>query len=826
MVEQWSRQYPSSNVAFLMGTVSNNVFALDLDISRDHPLYLEIAEVLREHLGFDFFRFGSKGFILLLRAPKGVKIRNRSFNFARPRGEAQSPGMVEIIGDGLVTMFGHHHRTGKYFRWGGLTPLHCSPERVPVVTPQQLDAALAAVAKVLPFATAKGVGSRGCPVDPDGIVAYDVMPEVDGAFMPRIDIQDPRWTTDGERITDGRRRMMLAHSYALVCGNGFLILGDESDRRWRGLVAPALAAVLAVVKADGKRDLNSIREYYLNVIETTVARLRSRDLKPWTLHASPDGGRVKAGRLRPAADAALRDVALAWLGTASNVPSVAVMAGTAPAAIRLTHHIAATDANRQARNLDVDRALDRARIAAEIDARIDAFISAAVAKRNSVHVIDGPTGSGKSTRTLVKALPALTQGEDGPPVLFVMPTLANLSEAAEIARRNGHYFESGDAEQEMMARVEKRLEALGIPAVTWMSKDAAGCRMGAVARMLNEAGIGTGNLCRALSPHRGADGERNFVECKYMRECLGDGYQAMKAKAKKSKVILLSHYWLTAPRLPEELQDCRAVIIDESILFRVASTGWLPRSAFDLARPIPSMTKLDRIEMKARGGSRMPESAVHDRWAAETMSTREYAAGLAQRGIDERWDLIRLAQEFAQDARGVDAVRMQVRILRDAIVPRIQGAPQHRHGRDRTARRASEAPVPGPGASVLGDGLRTGHADPRRRRSQAEGRSAPPRTSQCRRHAPPGHAPPGDTAARGVGPPGVGLPGIVARDAKLGGRADAASRRLGRQGPRREALPQARGRPPSRAARAVQSQDGPHRGRHLFGVEPGPAPAG
>ncbi len=215
--------------------------------------------------------------------------------------------------------------------------------------------------------------------------------------------------------------------------------------------------------------------------------------------------------------------------------------------------------------------------------------------------------------------------------------------------------------------MERRLEALGIPAVTWRSKSAAGCRMQAVADMLNASGIGTGNLCRALSKVPAADGERKFDECKHMSDCLRDGYQAMKVKAKKAKVILLAHYWLTAPVLPEELKECRAVIIDESILFQAASTGWLPRSAFDLSRPIPSMTKIDRKLMRMEGGSRMPESAVHDRWATETVATREYAAGIAQRGIDKRWDLTRLAGEFAKDTLGVDAVRMQVRICTDAM---------------------------------------------------------------------------------------------------------------------------------------------------------------
>ncbi len=665
MIRSWANQHPSSNVALLMGSVSYNVFALDLDIYRDHPRYLEIAEALREHLGFDFARFGQKGFVQLLRAPEGVVIRNRTYMFACLPGEDESPGALEIIGNGLVTAYGHHHKTGDYFKWTGSMPLLYSPLSVPVVTVEQIDAAIAAVGAILPFAGSKGSGSRGCPVDPDGIVAYDSLPEVPGAVMPRVDLADPRWTSDGEKITDGRRRFMLSHSFALVCGNGFKILGDATDKQWRGLIAPALAAVLAVVRTDGKRDEASIRDYYTNTIETTVARLRDGTLKPWVLHAAPDGSRVKPGRLRLAADAAVRDVALSWLGKPAAVASVADMKKTT--AIRPTVVIPATDDKRAARNLDVDRAIERARIGAKTDAALDDFIISALAGENAVHLLDAPTGGGKTTRTLAKVLPALTQRDDERPLLFLMPTLDNLAEAAEIAKRDGAYFETGDAEQKLMAKMMERAEALGLSAVIWKSKAAAGCRMLAVAEMLNAAGIGTTNLCRARSKVPGPDGEKKWDECKHMEECSGDGYQAVKIKSKTAKIIFASHYWLTAPVLPEELKECRAIVIDESILFRVASTGWLPRSAFDLSRPIPSITQLDRKLMRIEGGSRMPESAVHDRWAAETVATREYAAGIAQHGIDQRWDLTRLASEFAEDARGVDAVRMQVRILTDAM---------------------------------------------------------------------------------------------------------------------------------------------------------------
>ncbi len=248
-----------------------------------------------------------------------------------------------------------------------------------------------------------------------------------------------------------------------------------------------------------------------------------------------------------------------------------------------------------------------------------------------------------------------------------MPTIANLREAAEAAGRSGAWFEEGDLATELMARMEARAAAMGIPAVVWKSKAAAGCAMAETVAMLNAASIGTERLCRSMSGERDADGEYIEEKCFHFEKCLESGYQAMKAKAKLSRIIFLSHYWLTAPALPKELAEARAVVIDESVLFRIASTAFIPMAAFDLPRPTPFMEKEDRKYMRQLVGNRAPESAVHDRWVGHTKAMRTLAARVVKRGVEERWDLVRLAEAFAAKPGGPDDVRMQVRICSDAM---------------------------------------------------------------------------------------------------------------------------------------------------------------
>ena len=673
MIETWAMQYPDANVAILLGAASHYTFAFDMD-SKNPELCRAVRDVLERHFGIDLIRFGAKGFVVLCRTAPDVDVRNRTFHFQKmPDDDPDDAPMLEILGHGsLVTAYGHHHRTGDYFKWGGLQPLQGTPLRAPLVTPEAIEAALANIQRIRPFVGSRKSGSRGCPVDPDGVLAYDDIPEVPGAYMPRLRLDDPRWTAVGERIVDGRRRAMLTHSMGLVAGNGFLIIDDTADEVWPGIVGPAIARLLSTLAPGGARDEGQIRIQYGKMVVSTVQKLRRGEIKPWRLSRAPDGTTVKAARIGAVAETAVRSAALAWLGAPNPGAGVAVRrllkGAVAPRTIAATCFVEATEAKREVRRLDVDRALERVRVAAETDAAIDAFIISALAGEDVVHALDGPTGSGKSTRTIDRVLPALTADEgDTRPVMIVMPTIANLREAAEVAGRGGAWFEEGDMATELMARMEARATALGIPAVVWKSKAVAGCALADRVALLNEASIGTDRLCESTSEERDEDGKYIKEKCVHFASCMKNGYQAMKAKAKTSRIVFLSHYWLTAPSLPKELSEARAVVIDESVLFRIASTGFLPMSAFDLARPVPFMEKEDRAAMRRLVGARAPESSLYDRWAGHTSAMRYLAASLAKQGIAERWDLVRLAEAFAAEPVGPDNVRMQVRICTDAM---------------------------------------------------------------------------------------------------------------------------------------------------------------
>ncbi len=322
----WAAQYPAANVAELLGRNNLNTFAIDVDI-KNKWFAGEVLRIMIEHFGADFIRFGSKGFVMILRSHDDVEVRNRTLKFVpSPDDDGDTP-MIEILGHGsLVTVYGHHHKTGDYFKWSGpRQPLMYGPEHVRLVTPAEIEAALADIAKIRPFAGSRKGGSRGCPVDPDAVLAYDGIPAVPGAFMPRIRLDDSRWVADGERIVDGRRRAMLTHSLALVAGNGFLILGDPDDRVWPGIVAPAVKRVLGTMMPGSGRDEAQIKTQYLKLIDSAPSRSSGpATISPWRLSQAPDGTTVKAGRINAVAPTVLRSAALAWLGAPDHTAGIAV----------------------------------------------------------------------------------------------------------------------------------------------------------------------------------------------------------------------------------------------------------------------------------------------------------------------------------------------------------------------------------------------------------------------------------------------------------------------------------------------------------------------
>ena len=696
MVEQWCALYPSSNAAILLGAASHHAFALDLDIEWDHPLYPEMAAVIREHFGEHFIRFGSKGSVVILRSAPDVVVRNLTLRFERAEGEDESPGMVEVLGHGsLVTAFGHHHKTGDYIKWGGLMPIYASPLRAPLVSPAELEACLRDLGKVRAYASSRAGGSKGCSVDPSIVLEYASVPDVPGAYVPRLPLDGSVGVIKDGRIVDGRRSAILALSMGVVCGNGHVIQADREDQRWPGILKAAVAHLHDVVAPGGARSRADLERTFLTQVRKDVERLRSTGpaaLKPWRLVKRADGTMCKPARYDANTP---RDPALSWLGGRDPVagvvtklkdkdkgrlPTVNILQVDPPTADKVVE-----------RALQADRTAVRKQMAEELRTALSGFFGAP----KGMNIVIVPTGGGKSTVTAeyiyanARRFPRAFADDDSGPIAVLMPNHATIDEGAIVAERNGATFleykddeEPGDQSHIATAAVEAR--ARGVKALHWTSKVNAGCERADEVAALAKAQVSSAGLCRSeavaengVEVERDSKGKPVYIPCFAREYC---GYQRMVKLLAEADVVYMSHWWLTN-KVPKGLRNPRMVIIDESIAFQILRCSFLPHSILAEKRPDPHMRREELKETSeiSRGRNAPTQldlirdrvACMHrDRDKAVEIVDAGRAAGRcpaeALREHPRGRDILKAARRLSGDARSA-GISVHVRSTSDEI---------------------------------------------------------------------------------------------------------------------------------------------------------------
>ena len=606
-VEHWARQVPSANAAILLGAPSGNTFCLDIDVL-DERFVLEIMWLADEVFGkTKFTRVGMAPKIAMFYrvASEADLPANRSYRF---EGD---DAMLEIQARGkLVTAYGYHHKTEKYFGWGAEgQPAVDHVESVLLVTPAQIQEFIERVQLLRPFSSQRGSGSIEF-IEGDGSLEVSA----EGWTIPRrgAGVVDPATGL----VTDGREEYLRRLCWDLVR------LNPE-----RASASPATAVEVAYGHAmrtvDRSRALD-LRAMVLDKIKRAVAMLRAGEIKSLpTVREDADGKRSapRRGVMTATTDPDL------WHLPAPDKRRVIEFSGrTAPDPAKAAAR--ALIPNRDDIEIDVE-----GKIIGAFEQFFDGVYDGDFDTLKPVHVLKAPTGAGKTTKAIryIAEDPRTYQqfkrpdGEQLGPILFLLPTYANIDEVRQ--RADELQLDAGlddaelaaqakemglVAEDDIAAAIDDAKAAAGqrLETMVYMGKIAAGCQLADKVKALMDAGISSSGLCHARVKRDGVDEDEY---CPHYETCPAI---AQKLRIAASHVVFLPHAFLSLS-IPSELSNARAIIADERIFPLAVHTTRMKLSTLELARDLPPLTKREREAVIAGIGNREEqqraiESRKHD----------------------------------------------------------------------------------------------------------------------------------------------------------------------------------------------------------------------
>lgn len=291
VLKLWTRHAPAGNVACVFGPASGDTFAIDIDV-KDPEFSGAVRDLAFEMLGeTPFVRVGqAPKMALIYRQPEGgeKRVRSRSDMFAEMADDGKgnkvsvaSEHGIEILADGkLLTFHGVHHRTGGYFRWHPATTgaLIQGPETAPLVTVEQVDAFMNAVAARWPLF--KSQGYSGGPVS---------FGDVGGIRLPKLS-QGYKKHKESGLITDGREKLLADLAFMAVKGNGWQILEASGDHALNALIGKIAAAVAAefgrCASLDGRWTGESLKREVVGKVSQVARKVRDGKITPAAITAA------------------------------------------------------------------------------------------------------------------------------------------------------------------------------------------------------------------------------------------------------------------------------------------------------------------------------------------------------------------------------------------------------------------------------------------------------------------------------------------------------------------------------------------------------------
>ena len=651
-MEHWARQAPTANGAILLGVPSGLTWGLDLDVL-EKRIVSDLVVLADEIFGATpFFRQG--------RAPKTAMIyrvareedlpANRSYRF-----EGNDDAMLEIQARGrLLTAFGYHHQTERYFGWEGAQPGSHPTTDARLTTPAQLEEFIERAQLLRSFS--KKVGSGAIEfIEGDG--SLEVTAE--GWTIPHRSggIVDPRTGL----VIDDREAYLRALCFNLIR------LNPE-----RAAASPQTALEVAYAHAmrtigEGKKRFD-VRSNVVDKIKRGIAALRAGEITHLPeVKVGSDGKRsvARRGVLSVTADPDLwhlpapdKRQALEFRGRTAPDPMKAAARALVP--------------NRDGIAIDVEGGIIGA-----FDSFFDGVYAAPTDTLSPIHIVKAPTGAGKTTKVIryiagdarTYEERKLPNGDPQGPILFLLPTYANIAEVRARAQEL-HLDPSLDdeelkrqasdiglvAEDDINAAVaDARSAASGeLKTMVYKGKVAAGCAFPEMVKALQEAGISSSGLCHAVIKHRDGPDEERF--CQHYATC---GAILQKQEIAVSHVVFLPHAFLSLT-IPKELQNARAIITDERIFPLAVHTTRMKMTTLAVGREPPPLTKKEREQL---GNDR---DRIHSRkldYIQDRVTASEIVTAALRQGQDPA---ATLAKWSNGKLRGTDLVASALRVCGSA----------------------------------------------------------------------------------------------------------------------------------------------------------------
>ena len=615
-LERWSRVNPDLNVAVAFGPASGHTFALDIDVL-DERLSYEVQTIARRILGdTPFVRFGRRPKAAMIYRYEGDPPANKTFRFEDDEGKPSDDMMIEVLGDGkTLTFYGLHHSGLARFQWPGSQPSKVGPEAAPVVGVDAIEAFLSACSEVRPIAKTATSGVSGADWDWD-----DAVPGK--ARKVRLRQASSDWTENADgKVDDGREKYLASLVFQMVRVNAALAATDP-----KAVYAAVEEAFVDRAEISGRwANPGFRRQEIASKCEAVVAKLRSGEVTPLQdRYASRTSAPVPSVRkeIGPARPTSGSVDALSFIPRAGD-PSMRMVTRTGlPIAVGPRD-----DAAAEKRKLSPHRTEAAAAVGETIEGAIEAFLSDVTdrVEDGPIHLLRAPTGAGKTTRTLSRIAedPRTKEWDDLPyaerpgPLLFLMPTYANIEELRERAEILNLDPEDDDETLERAAReaglvpvegVADRLDewraqarAAGLRTMIYKGKVAAGCAFADKMEVLTAASVGTAGLCRQEVVRK--SGDREEVFCEHYVTC--PAILQRKALA-ECHLVFLPHAFM-ALDIPEELQRVRGVVVDERVFPMFVHTTSFPLRVLQMERRKPALTK------REKDGNVDPDDLLQDR---------------------------------------------------------------------------------------------------------------------------------------------------------------------------------------------------------------------
>lgn len=482
---EWNQWCPTLNVACVFGPASGNTFALDIDVT-EPGMSEAIEEMVIQHLGETPLRRQGRApkIALIYRHEADDPVPSISRHFEDRPGDG-----FEILGAGrLLTFYGIHHVTRRYFKWDIFHPANgLTPQDAPVVTSKAVEGLLHAIQERFPFAQATGM-----------VAGADWTPDLSRGGSVAI---SGEWVERDGVIVDGREKYLTHLSFQVTVARANAILAEAArgDATLEVICAETAREVADIFAAtalcNGRWRHSALYKTAYSKVTRVARQLREGKIQPGrprrqagavSTHAAPASSTPVSSTpassdVSPEASAAPRPRRTRMsLDDGGAVPVVQHVAGAGSAGLALSpsgnpefsflaseRRQLKVDVVSQDPKANLEIPEDRSAIREDINVRLNDAISgffdrvyaglhAAVgihrageddaADRRRVEIVRAPTGAGKTSQTIRHIAEDPRTYQDQPtldddgnevmermPIVMLLPTYSNIAELRQRA---------------------------------------------------------------------------------------------------------------------------------------------------------------------------------------------------------------------------------------------------------------------------------------------------------------------------------------------------------------------------------------------------------